>query len=236
MSTTVFSIIVYVSVFSVLIPIISYFFNKGFRAPKQNRMIFAVLVASVVADGLSYLLVRQKISNELVNNIYQLITFSIFNLYFNEILFRKRITYVMMLGIFLYITTVIYVCLTSGMFAINDYFWAVGSGILGVHAILYFINIPKMPLERLVDKNLYSNLIINSALAFYFFTTLFIFAFSNYVFTQTTPDTSRLFWSFHNVANILKNIGLAIGFYFTGKRSVYITLEQLEVLSRKQEN
>jgi hypothetical protein len=88
--------------------------------------------------------------------------------------------------------------------------------------------------ERLLDKNLHSNLMISGSLTAYFLLTFFLFLFTRYIFTTTNVDTSRLFWSFHNFANIGKNIGLAIGLYLTGKRNVYITLEQLEKIGREK--
>jgi hypothetical protein len=63
--------------------------------------------------------------------------------------------------------------------------------------------------------------------------SILIFFLARDFFKSEDATTIRAFWSLHNIFNILKNIGLAIGFYYTGKRRIYMTMEQLEKIARK---
>jgi hypothetical protein len=66
------------------------------------------------------------------------------------------------------------------------------------------------------------------------------------VYTFSTPEMpieryfdkhlySNVLFNAHNIFAILKNIGFAFAFYYTGKRQVYMTFEQLERIGRKLE-
>ncbi|HEY0770592.1 MAG TPA: hypothetical protein VGD31_09690, partial [Sphingobacteriaceae bacterium] len=76
--------------------------------------------------------------------------------------------------------------------------------------------------------NLYSGLIFNGAVIFYFSFNFFLFMIANYVLTELTPDMSRMAWAFHNVNNVIKNIAFAFGFYYTMRRRVNLSDEEVE--------
>ncbi|NBW36781.1 MAG: hypothetical protein EBR30_17505 [Cytophagia bacterium] len=57
----------------------------------------------------------------------------------------------------------------------------------------------------------------------------------DFVFSQLTPNEARSFWSIHNIINVLKNLGIALAFFLSGKRNVYMTFSQLERIGRDQD-
>lgn len=108
----------------------------------------------------------------------------------------------------------------------NGETWATAGLILVVFGIIY--NNYQVEKPPLLDKNLYSGLIFNAAIILYFSFNSFLFFIANYIFSEMSPDESRLTWSFHNVNNIIKNFAFAAGFYYTWRRRLNLSDEEAE--------
>jgi hypothetical protein len=82
---------------------------------------------------------------------------------------------------------------------------------------------------------LLSNMIFNAAFFIYAFIALVMFFLFDSVTKHQDAQTFYAFWSIHNAFAIIKNIGFALAFYYTGKRQIYMTMEQLERIANELE-
>ncbi|HTH55166.1 MAG TPA: hypothetical protein VL728_03925, partial [Cyclobacteriaceae bacterium] len=89
--------------------------------------------------------------------------------------------------------------------------WAMGSLLFVGMSLGYFLFILKK--QELVDVAGYAPAWINAAVAFYFSFSLYLFIVAQYVFSHASPDTSFVFWGFHNLNNLIKNILFAVAIY-----------------------
>lgn len=211
-STSLF--LLYGSVTSALVPIIVYMINR--RTIKHRAIIFLV-AASIVAfasDTGSLILADIGDSSIPLINLYWLITFILLTLYFNDLLGRK--------GKYLFGALAIVVA----VFILNTVLWqgagqyqgfsvAAGGMMLMIFSLTYFSSI----LERLPSENImhFAFFWTNSAIGFYFSFNFLLFVFANYVFTSLSPEEGIVFWTFHNINNIIKNLLFAVGIYYAGK-------------------
>lgn len=199
--------------------------------PKQHNIIGSFLLMCLAFD---IALSNTSSYAPILSNIQDALQFFILTLFYWEILFRRRVRKISVWLMVLYGISLIGSIYWLGLGAYHNYSWTIGSAIIATYSILYIAIIPSMVIDRFLDKHLYSNVIISSSLSFYFLTTIFLTFLVDFVFTTLTVHESKLFWSLHNVANIIRNLGLAIGLYFSGKRKTYITLEQLEKMGKEE--
>ena len=214
-------ILLYISRFSVLVPI--FFLFKG----KQNftglthpvlKGLGLLLLISAFSDLLSYILFKTGGSNLMVGNSYIVAQFFLLN-YIYSLIFKNRVL--------IYIGFVLF----TGFFIINIAFiqpftefqgWSntVGSIILLGYSTACFIKIIKYPFEdeRFDDLILW----INIGVSLYFFMNLYLFASTSYIFKNESADIAILAWSFHNFINIVKNILFATGIYYAGRKMVSV--------------
>jgi hypothetical protein len=227
MHESIFNIVVISSIASGLIPLLIYPFCIR-PLPSHNRAVLLIAIIAILADIVLYLTAKVYGSNHIPANIFLAAHFVAYTIYYHLLMGTGWFRFLLGFGTLVYASSVITSVHLLGTSTFHNYTWAVGNTLLSVYGIAYLSQISRMPLQRYIDRHLYSNLIVNFSVVAYFTATLFMVLVSNYVFTQLTPNEGRLFWSFHNLVNILKNIGLAVGLYYSGRREPYITLEQLE--------
>jgi hypothetical protein len=212
METTV--VILYASIFSVLVPlIISLKVRKQIKEPTYN-FIGWILLVSLISDLTSLFLVKNSISNFPVTNIYVIVSFTLFSIFYSKLLpFRKKLIYVILfffINFFLYNTF-----LVQGFYSFQGYTRALGGLIMVFYSYTYFSSLLKnLPCTDIKGYGLFW---INTGTSFYFSFNLLLFVFSSYVFENLTQEASMYFWSFHNVNNIIKNILFCVGIYYAGK-------------------
>jgi hypothetical protein len=228
-----FQIFIAISTYSVLIPSIVYL-SMIKKLPKANHIIGIYVMVAAGCDVVVSILFHQKASNVIPINIYFVSTFLLISYFYFELIFKKRLRYVAACAVIIYLSTAVFSFISLGVDQYLNSLWALGAFIIGGYGIIYIINLQDMVVDRLLDKDLYSYRIINASFLSYFLVTLLLFISTNYVFTEADVDTSRIFWSFHNIANTLKNIGLAVGLYYTGRRDVKTTLLEIEKIGRER--
>jgi hypothetical protein len=233
MSFQIFKIFIAISTYSILIPLIVYL--KGIkRFPRANHIVGIYVFAAMICDLAVNVLFYQGYATVIPMNTYYISTFVLISLFYFELVFKKRLGYVLYVGGIIYSMVLVWQFLNSHLTGLQSTLWAIEGFIIGSYGIIYITNLHNMVVDRLLDKNLHSYQIINASFLFYFLTTLILFFSTDYVLTETDPDTSRIFWSFHNIVNTLKNIGLAIGLYYTGRRDVTTTLLEIERIGRER--
>jgi hypothetical protein len=233
MTLQTFKIFVAVSTFSVAIPLILYII-KIRNLPRQNHAIGIYLIVSAIFDVIINVLFYAQSSTAIPANAFVISSFALIAYFYLEVIFTKRLKYVFYGSVAIYILSSILKFTTGPLDTFATDLWALQAAIIGAFGIVYIVNLHDMVVDRLLDKNLYSYQIINASLLFYFLTTLLLFVSTQYVFAHADGDTRRLFWSLHNIANTLKNIGLAIGLYYTGRRDVTTTLLEIERIGRER--
>ena len=219
------------SAFSFIIPLV-FWVRDTTISPLQNHIIGALIVVAGVSDLLSYL----RIANpQALYNIYNVVQLGLITWFYYELVYKKRSEFIVLISTGVYILILLVSVLKYGWPANYTLLWSTGSLIITIHSVTYAVNVQSMTIDRYFDKNLLSNVILSSSLFCYFITTFIIFFLSDTIFKEHNLETVKAFWTLHNVFNILKNIGLAVGFYYTGKRKIYMTMEQLERIARKME-
>jgi hypothetical protein len=227
-------IIEYIRIFSALsfvIPLVFYL-KKVNSSPIQNHVIGTLIIISGCSDLLSYL---RLVSSPMLYNTYNIIQLVLITWFYYLLVYKKRSEFIVLISIGVYISILLFSFLKYGWFENYSLLWSAGSLIVTIHSIAYIFNLQTMTMDRYFDSNLLSNMIFNASMFCYFITTFIIFFLTDIIFKQHNLETIKAFWSLHNIFNILKNVGLAIGFYYTGKRKIYMTVEQLERIARKFE-
>jgi hypothetical protein len=210
-----------------IIPLIFYLrFISNF--PKQNHFVAAIIILSGCTDALS-LLTRLSI----IPNLFEILQFILINLFYLELVYKKKSEPVILVGVGIYIAVLIYSVLAQGFQQYYTALWCTGALITLIHSFFYVFNIPKMVIERYFDSNLLSNMIFNAAFFLYFFVALVMFFLFDSVAKNKDLISIKAFWSIHNAFAIIKNMGFALAFYYTGKRQIYMTTEQLERIARE---
>lgn len=215
----------YLSNFSVLIPLLFYIV-KAKILPRENHVIGLFVIVSGVANLIGSLYSSMKISNAAIFNIHDIIAFVILCWYYYQVVFRFKSRGYFYLGISAYVISFWVVSSRMGIGVFQGELWAIAGLIIFVFGIIY--NNYQVEKPPLLDKNLYSGLIFNAAIMFYFSFNFFLFLIANYVLTELSPETSRMTWAFHNVNNIIKDISFAAGLYYTNRRRLNLTEEEVE--------
>lgn len=233
MNLPIFKIVVAISTLSVLVPL-AIFIRGRSRFPKANKFVGLFLVVSLICDIAVNILFYQRKSNAIPVNLYYVASFILVSYFYFELIFKKRLKAVLISGTIAFTIALVWELSNYRVDQFQGTLWAIIALIVGGYGIVYIVNAHKMVLEKMLDKNLISYQIINASFIFYFLVTILLFLSTNFVFTHSDADISRIFWSLHNIANTLKNIGLAIGLYYTGKRDVKTTLLEIERISRER--
>lgn len=200
----------FASNFSVLIPLL--FLMLRWRQVNVATYFFliAAIVLSLISDGVTFLQGRTGASNYYVSNVYIMCTYVFLALFYLLLIPGYRVL--------IYASIVVYgaVILLNGLYIqdINDfqgYNFSIASILLVAFSVLYFIQIVRdAPTPEITSFPLFW---INSSIFFYFSFSLFLFVFSDFVFSSLSNAEGRIFWSFHNVNNIIKNVLFAVGIY-----------------------
>jgi hypothetical protein len=227
MSDSLFKIIFLATIASTAIPILT-FLLRWVHQPKHNFTILALLVFSLLSDVSIWYLSRNNQSSIFIVNSYGIIAFCFLSAFYRQIIFAKRASLVQYITIFVFLISLALLGVSGALDYPNNYVWAISSLILAINSILYFYFLPHMVVARYLDQNLFSNFVLNASLSLYFFTSIILFSFMDFVFNHLSVAEAKAFWSIHNIVNILKNLGIAFAFFLSGKRKAYISIAQLE--------
>ena len=95
--------------------------------------------------------------------------------------------------------------------------WALSGLLLSIVCLVYLNIVNVIPKEFATNTHIYNALVMNAALLFYFLATFLFFLLSDWVFKTLDSETIRFSWTYHNAIGIIKNIGLAVAIFLTGK-------------------
>lgn len=181
---------------------------------RQFQIVTVLLIVSVIADATGYILIKNEISNLVINNLYFLASFVILSLLYARLLSGGSTA--------IYIFIAFTICFFTWDSLTQQSITGVQSYVITLCCVLAF-GYSLIYFDHLLHTSPASNLAkvpffwINSAIMYYYGMNLFIFIFSTYIFENLKDNEILLVWIFHNVNNIIKNILLAIGIYHAGK-------------------
>ena len=207
-------IISYVSIASILLPIIFFVVVKQLIKNQAFNFLIAAILLSFVTEIVYTILGYLHTSNFIVGNIYTVFFFLILILFYKNLLPQNKN--------WLYIFFTLY----SGFIIINTLFFqnimeyqgysrAFGGVLIIVCSLMYYRSLlNNLPASNVMQYGLFW---VNTGITYYYSFNLLLFIYSNYVFSNLPSDLGIIFWSFHNVNNIVKNILFCVGIYYTGK-------------------
>ena len=202
-------ILLYISWFSVLIPIFFLFKRKQNFREAPIKFLGILLFASLFSDSLSYVVIKMGESNLPVTNIAILIDFFLINYIYFLLLKNKKIFYVVL--VFFIIFFIINTIFIQSIHEFQSWSRLAEAIIVIVYAVSYYWQMLKS--KPLIDFVIFYRFWLNSALFLYFAFNLYIFALSNYIFKNMEAEVGIITWGFHNINNIGKNIIFALAIY-----------------------
>jgi hypothetical protein len=188
--------------------------------PRQNHFIFAYLVVCFCADGFSYF---QLFTTPIIFNIHDIAQFTIIMAIY-VLLFNQRAAWYLVISIILYVIGITATITLIGLNVYHNYMWALSALLISVVCVVYMSVLNARPKEFANNKDLYNTLLMNSSFLFYFLSTFAFFLFSNMIFEKLSDEGVRITWVYHNTVGLIKNIGLAIAIFLTGKAKVNETV------------
>jgi hypothetical protein len=216
---------------SITVPLVVYAI-KFRNLSRQHHLLAALIMLSAVSDFASYFRLS---SPQIFFNLYGIIEFAIISTFYYVLVYKKKAQLILLMAIGVYLSVLLFSLLKHDFRENYTALWSVGSLIIALHGVAYIFSIPHMTIERYFDRDLLSNLILAGSSFCYAIVSFLIFALADLIFERQDPESIDAFWSLHNIFNIMKNIGFALGFYYVNKREIYITLEQLERIAKKLE-
>lgn len=180
---------------------------KGYLIP-----MFIYVSISFFTEMINFVLTESGINNMFIFRFYTIIEFILIS-FFYSMFFRKylRPRYLLLaIPLFLVVAFIDYKI--NGLNTMDNLASSVASISLSLYALVSFLFI----MRKLLFENILSEPFfwINCGVLFYFSGNLFVFAFSNYVYTYQQSYSSAL-WAIPQLLNIFFNIFICIGFWKT---------------------
>lgn len=195
-------ILLYLSIFSVLVPI---FFLVGRKQNLKDKILKAVgllLFLWALTDLLNYVVVFViGKSNIAILNVSVIVQFFLLSYLYHILLNNKKIIYIGLIAFIGFFIVNIYCIQPFREF--QSWLFVATAIIFLIYSVLYYRQTLKI--NPPIDPFYFYSFWVNSAVFYYFAFNLYLFAMSNYVFKNMTPQESTAFWGFHNINNIIKN-------------------------------
>jgi hypothetical protein len=206
-SQDIAGIIKYASIFSVAFPLLLYLFRVK-RLSRSGHMIGAIVIVSALSDGISYIVASAGMSTAVVLNTYFVVSFVLLCWFYHDALQTPGSRRIVKWGLVIFILAYIFITAFIQSFTqFQSLMWTTSGAITIVLSIAYFISV----FAATRPMNDFGLLWVNSGILFYFSFNLFLFIMSSYVFTRFEPEVGIIFWSFHNVNNVIKNVLIGLG-------------------------
>lgn len=220
MTREVFRWIAFGSTATTLIPLVVLFIYRR-QQPRQNLILAVSLGISFIFDIIGNTLAYYQIANVVLHNIYRIVAFPAIMWFYHETLVKQSLKILIRIFTIAFLIIASIFALIHGLAEMNNVTWIVSSLLITITSF-FFVGDLRLMKESDFNKNRYheTNILLNTSLALYYFATIILFALSDHIFTHFTPEDIRYFWSFHNLAHVLKNAGVASAFYLSAK--VYI--------------
>jgi hypothetical protein len=206
-SQAIAGIIRYASIFSVAFPLILYLIRSK-HLGRSGHLMGAFIIVSALSDGIAYFVASSGNSNAIIFNVYFVTSFCLLSWFYHDVLQSQSGKKIVQWGLGIFILAEIVITIFIQPFTgFQTLMWSTGGAIGIVFSIAYFISV----FSSVRPMNDFGLLWMNSGILFYFSFNLFLFIMSSYVFTHFEPEVRIIFWSFHNVNNVIKNVLIGLG-------------------------
>ncbi len=202
----------YVSLISVLIPIITYVAFPNYL--KGGSVISGLILASLVADIANECYTQAGQNGFLIINGFFILQFLLLNQFYYYLINDKLL--IKLIVIFYVILIILNSLFYQGFNEFQHLLRVYECLALITYAVISYYNLFKNP-----STDRHFNLFvlwINMGVLFYFFFNLYLFGISNYILKQMFRDDAMIIWGSHSFNNVVKNVLFAIGLYEAGKK------------------
>jgi hypothetical protein len=206
----------YTSALSVLVPLFFLMLRRKHLSPYHWPLLI-LLIGSAISDGYSYYISGSMgMSNIVVVHLFYLFQFLVVSVMFFY-MFDKREYWIRFLILIVLYTTYFVVdnFVLHNIQQYNSRSLTISTVVIITLSLLYYrymlLNLPTKYIAY------YSPFWINTGVAFYFVFNSVLFFASHYVFNSMPSESAWVFWSYHNVNNIIKNILFAVGVYYANE-------------------
>lgn len=203
------SAIKYLSIFSILIPVLAGLRHYKFQA-QNGRLILGLCFISLLSEILSYASAVIYHNNYWVIHLYHITELIILGLFFSEFLDKRIYLYILLLLASFYLIDTIKF---SGFQQINAELIGIECLILIGFCVAGYYSIFNQEIYFFLEKS--PEFWFITGLTIYFSGSLFSWLLFNVI--NGGEGHSIGLWTFHQVANILRNICFAIGFWVANK-------------------
>lgn len=190
---TIGKILIYLSYFSVLVPLAISLITGKFWSTEFMRIISILLVASAFSDATCYALAKMHISNLPVVNTYFVISFALLSIFYS-ILMKRSETVLLLTSVILSF----YIGFSISSFGNWGNFHSLSTVIQSIALVFlgvcYCINLYKhLPTDNLLR---FAPMWVNAAILLYYSFNLLLFITANYVLENTSAAIFTTFWAF----------------------------------------
>ena len=200
------------SIFSFLIPLVARLVIRHQEKSIIWNLLLALFVVSGGVDLITFFSKVSRVQSASLINSYTIIQFFLLGFIYFELYLREhRSIFYAAVGVYV-VFEILNSIFLQPFNTFQNFSWTLTGIIFIMFAIGWklhiFVTTPVLKLNK------YPYFWINTAILCYFSVNLFLFILTNYVFTNMTESLGRIFWSFHNFNNIVKNVLFAIGLYY----------------------
>jgi hypothetical protein len=208
----------YASVASPAIPLVCLLLYWK-RQPRQHKILAISLCISIIFDVICLVLMHKKISNIFYINLYTIIAFPVIMVFYHETLIKRSLKILVRIFTVVFLASALIFALHQGLVVVNSNTWTLSSILITITSFFFVGDLNLMDESSFLNSRFHeTNVILNTSLALYYFSTIIMFAMTEYIFSHFTQDDIRFFWMFHNAAHVFKNVGITLAFYLSAKR------------------
>ncbi|MFT3980863.1 MAG: hypothetical protein QM687_10370 [Ferruginibacter sp.] len=193
----------------VLLPVIVAFYHYRYL-PAEGRMLLWYLLAEVLILSASSALAFYKQPNTALYHVATVLETVLLLLFFKIIFNKRKIGLLIQWAIFLFpLLALLNTWLLQPLNSFNSYPITLQFGLMIILCFTYWFQVPENASRSWITEPL--NWII-SGMLLYFSGSFVLFAFSNYIITHFSKQTSIIIWNVHAGLSVVMYIFMALGF------------------------
>lgn len=213
----------YAAIASTVIPLACLIIYRK-RQPRQNMILAISLCISFAFDLIGWTLAVIYRTNVLSNNLFFIVGFPAIMWFYHETLVKRTLKILVRIFTIAFLILALIFALDQGLNVLNYNTMTLSSILITITSFFFVVDLKLMDDSNFLKNPFHeTNILLNTSLATYYFVALVVFVLSNYVFYNHSPEDARNLWALHKAGHILKNIGIAVAFYLTAKRSRELT-------------
>lgn len=185
------------------------------KANRPIHFIGLLMITSTMADLITFFVSNKILSFPLIFNLQDIVQFWLVTGFYIAIgTSRKFVQW----NVSIYLISLLISFWSQGIFVSQTMMWTISGVIIVSYGIVYKIFSLGIAKPESNDKiqdvtSFRSNMLITGGLLLYFGISIWLFFIRDYVYRELPRELSIMYWSCHNVNNILKNIIIGISIF-----------------------